>query len=105
MKKFVKIVFKDKKKDPVFISLEKWKGMVEDPKTLVAYTLDSEIEWTGRTMNKSEILASDPDDGYTKMMNPKRLIEEPEIIEDPESRERVNAIGRATLEKLKSGNL
>jgi len=67
MKKYVKVVFRDSKKmEPIFLSLEKWEEILADPKTLIAYKLDNEEEWTGRTLNKAEVIGSGPDDEYTK---------------------------------------
>lgn len=66
MKKYIKILFRDKKLEPVFLSKEKWESILDDPRTLCKYTLDSETEWTGRTINKSEVIGSEPDESYTK---------------------------------------
>lgn len=69
MIKYIKVIFRDKKMEPLHISLEKWTGILEDPKTLVAFKLDSEDEWTGRVLNKAEIIGAEPDEEYTKKAN------------------------------------
>lgn len=67
--KYVKIHFRNKSQEPVNLSLEKWEGIIKDPNTLVAYKLETETEWTGRVMNKSEIVDAYFDREYTQKMN------------------------------------
>lgn len=66
MTKFVKIILKGKK-EPIYLPLEKWKKILEMDKNLVAYTEDGEQEWTGKTMNKLEVVYSDYDKDYSVM--------------------------------------
>lgn len=67
MQKFVKIIFRDAKRmEPLYLSLEKWEGILTDPKTLVPYKLDGEEAWTGRTLNKAEVIEAVPDDEFSE---------------------------------------
>lgn len=73
MQEFVKIIFRDSRRKPVYLSLEKWEGILTDPKTLVPYKLDTEEKWTGRTINKAEVIDSDPDEEYSKLYDKRKL--------------------------------
>jgi hypothetical protein len=66
MQKYIKILFRDKRIEPVYLSIEKWEGIVNDDKNLVAYKLDNETEWTGRVLNKAEVIYSEFDKEYSK---------------------------------------
>lgn len=65
---YVKITFRDKRIEPINLSLIKWGFILEDAKTLVPYMLDSEREWSGRTLNKAEVVSVEPDKDYTEKM-------------------------------------
>lgn len=69
MKKYIRVTFRDKKIEPIHLSLEKWEAIVNDPKGLVAYKLDNETDWQGRVLNKAEIIFAEPDEDYTKKAN------------------------------------
>lgn len=66
-RKYIKIV--SRKGDPVWLSLEKWKDIIESDQTLIPYRLDSEEEWTGRTLNKAEVVYSEYDREYSEKAN------------------------------------
>lgn len=66
MQKYIKILFRDKRIEPLYLSIEKWEGIVNDDKSLVAYKLDDEIEWTGRVLNKAEVIYSEFDKEYSE---------------------------------------
>lgn len=70
--KYIKIQFR--KGEPIYLSLLKWEKIVKSELTLVPYSLDNEPEWTGRTLNKSEVLRSEYDPEYTKKANEKLFI-------------------------------
>lgn len=72
MKKFIKIVFRDKRMESVHLPIDIWSSLLDDPKMLVKYVLDGETEWKGRSFNKSEVISSDPDEEYTKQANVQR---------------------------------
>lgn len=71
--KYIKILFRDKSFKPLYLSIEKWESIINDSKTLVAYKLDNETEWTGRVLNKSEVIWSEYDEDYTKKMNEQKF--------------------------------
>lgn len=68
MKKYICIILRGKT-DPIYMPIEKWASILEDEKNLVAYTLDGETEWTGRTLNKLEVVRSEYDKEYSEKMN------------------------------------
>lgn len=62
--KYIRIGFRSKQKD-VHLPLEKWKDIITNPSSqMIAYKLDHEDEWTGRTFNLSDVLFSEPDYDY-----------------------------------------
>ena len=65
---YVKIIFRDKRITPINLSLTKWQSILNDTKTLVAYLQDGEKDWSGRTLNKAEVVFAEPDEDYTKKM-------------------------------------
>ena len=69
MKKYIKISFRGKEIEPIYLSLEKWGAIVNESKNLVAYMLDDEQEWQGRVLNKAEIISAEPDKEYSKKRN------------------------------------
>lgn len=67
---YVKIIFRDAKRmETIHLSLDKWESILDDPKTLVKFMLDSEKEWTGRILNKAEVISAEPDAEFTKKKN------------------------------------
>ena len=52
--------------------MEQWEGMLNDKNILVAYKLDTEKEWGGRTLNKMEVMYSEYDKEYTIKANEKK---------------------------------
>lgn len=68
MKKYIKIILRGRT-EPIYLSLEKWLSILEDEKNLVAYTLDGENEWNGRTLNKLEVVRSEYDKEYSEKMS------------------------------------
>lgn len=71
--KYVKILFRDKSFKPLYLSLPKWESIINDTKTIVAYKLDTETEWSGRVLNKSEVIWSEYDKEYTEKMQEEKF--------------------------------
>lgn len=65
--KYAKIEFRKGKS--IHLSLDKWQAILKSEKTLVPYTLDNEKQWTGRTLNKAEVVRSEYDREYSEKMN------------------------------------
>lgn len=66
-KKYIKIVFRTG--DPIWLSLDKWESILNSEQTLVAYRLDNESEWSGRTLNKSDVVFSFYDKEMSQKLN------------------------------------
>lgn len=70
---YVKILFRDKRVEAIHLPIEKWGAILNDSKSLVAYTLNEE-EWQGRVLNKADVISAEPDYEYTEK------IEEPKWV-------------------------
>lgn len=70
MKKYIRIVLRDKK--IIYLPIEKWQSIIQDPNMFVAFTLENEKDWTGRTLNKLEVMYSEYDHDYTQKANEKK---------------------------------
>lgn len=66
MKNFVRIKFRSKDVKDIVISIEKWEAILASDANLIKYTLDNEKVWTGRTLNKSDIVYSEPDKDFSE---------------------------------------
>lgn len=71
--KYIKILFRDKRIEPLHLSIEKWESIINDEKPLVAYKLDSEKEWNGRVLNKSEVIWSEYDKEFSDKKNERKF--------------------------------
>ncbi len=62
------------KKEPIYLSIEKWTSILEDEKNLVAYTTDEETEWNGKVLNKLDVSWSDYDREYSEKANQPKYV-------------------------------
>ncbi len=69
--KYIKIQFR--KGDPVWLSLPKWEEIIKSEQTLVPYKLDNEEQWTGRTLNKAEVVRSEHDKEFSEKANQRKF--------------------------------
>lgn len=69
--KYIKIIFR--RGDPIYLSLPKWEEIIKSEQTLVPYKLDDEQEWSGRTLNKADVLRSEYDREYSEAQSKKSI--------------------------------